>query len=170
MSFCFSVDGLPWDIPCRIERTAAMTASEISGLLLDKSYFNDVLGTYLRYDITVVVPKGYESAYDALYEKLTEPVDAHAFVLPYNSGTITVTGRVENVRDVWRRVPGGGNCWVGTAFTVAANHPTKELSLGEVITRGASPLPSGEAVQTGASYTYTSDGWAPIADADATAY
>jgi hypothetical protein len=37
----FVLDGMSWDIPCDIERIAEMKASEISGMLLDKSYFND---------------------------------------------------------------------------------------------------------------------------------
>ena len=45
----FSVDGVQWDVPCRIVRTAEIAASEISGMLLDRTYFNDVLGTWMRY-------------------------------------------------------------------------------------------------------------------------
>ena len=39
----WSIDGLEWNVPCQIERTSEMTPSEISGMLLDKSYFNDVV-------------------------------------------------------------------------------------------------------------------------------
>ena len=53
----FTVDGVEWNIPCTIERTAEITASEISGLLLNRNYFNDVLGTYMRYTISIAIPK-----------------------------------------------------------------------------------------------------------------
>ena len=170
MSVIFTIDGMQWTVPCKIERTAEMKPSEISGMLLDKSWFNDVLGTYMRYDVTIAVPLGMESVYAAIYEKLTEPVDGHSFVLPYNNGTVTVTGRVTNVRDVWRRTAGGGNYWAGTAFTVIANHPTKTMSLSQVLARGFSPLPEASEALTGASFQYTSEGWTVIPDANDVAY
>lgn len=166
----FIIDGTRWPYPCKITRTAEMTASEISGLLLDKSYFNDVIGTYMRYEVSIAVPVRQQSIYTTVYELLTNPVDAHNFILPYNQGTIEITGRVTSVVDDYVRFPGGGVSWKGTRFTVIANHPTKEMSLGEVLTRGASPLPAAESVQTGASYTYTSEGWETISDADANLY
>lgn len=165
----FIIDGMRWDVPCKIERSAEIRASEISGILLDKSYFNDVIGTYMSYTVSVAVPFGREADYNTIYEYLTNPVDGHAFILPYNSGTIEITGRVASVKDTWYKV-GDGNYWEGCRFTVIANHPTKEMSLGEVLTRGASPLPAAESVQTGASYTYTSEGWETINDADTNGY
>ena len=34
----FSVDGMEWNFPVDIERVAEVTASEISGMLLNKTY------------------------------------------------------------------------------------------------------------------------------------
>ena len=103
----FSVDGIQWTLPCDIERTAEMEASEISGMLLNKQYFNDVIGTYLRYTVRIVVPFGGEAEYSQLYEILTDPVDAHSFVLPYNRDNISITGRVERISDIYKRLPNG---------------------------------------------------------------
>lgn len=168
----FSIDGVQWNVPCRIERAAEIRASEISGMLLDKSWFNDVLGTYLQYTVSVAVPPQRRDDFDVIYEKLTDPVDAHSFVLPYNGGAVTITGRVTDVTDTFVRLPGGGQYWKGTRFTVIANHPSKALSLSQVLARGRSPLPEMSEVQTGDLYVYTSSGWqkADYADADATYY
>ena len=166
----FSIDGMTWGYPCKITRTAEMTASEISGLLLDKSYFNDVIGTYMSYDVTIAIPVGRESQYATIYEALTSPVDGHAFILPYNSGMVEITGRVASVTDDYVRLPGGGIAWKGTRFTVVANHPTKEMSLDEVITRGAAPLPGGGSASMGSTYTYTAQGWEELNNADTTGY
>lgn len=162
----FTIDGMTWDYPCKITRKAEMTASEISGLLMDKSYFNDVIGTYMSYDVTIAIPVGRESEYLTIYEALTNPVDGHAFVLPYDGGMISITARVASVTDDYIRLPGGGITWKGTRFTVVANHPTKTMSLDEVITRGASPLPEASSVNVGAVYQYTSGGWTELDDAD----
>lgn len=155
----FTIDGLQWDVACQVIRTAEITASEISGLLLDKTYFHDVLGTWMRYEVHVAVPLGRESDVTALYEALTAPVEGHTFLLPYNEETITVTGRVESVTDNWYPRPGGGSYWEGCTFTVLGNAPTKAMTLTEVITRGRLPVPSVPNVQEGTSYTYTENGW-----------
>ena len=169
----FSVDGLAWDIPCDIERVSEVSSSEISGLLLDKTYFNDVLGTYMRYDITLAVPVGDEGKYAAIYEQLTAPQEGHDFVLPYNSGTINLHGRVEQVSDVYVRMPGGGTHWRGIKVTVAANHPSKTVTLQEAIAYGGVPLvPGGETAAVGDRYMFTAAGWTPVQydDADEKGY
>lgn len=155
----FSVDGLSWNIPCSIERTAEVTPSEISGMLLDKTYFNDVIATYMRYSVSIAVPFGSMNDYVAIYEKLTEPVEGHTFTFPYNEETITVTGRVESVTDALFLPSGGGQHWRGIKFSVLANVPTKTLTLQQVITRGRQPMPGVANVTEGTSYTYTENGW-----------
>ena len=168
----FTVDGMQWDMPCDIERTAEMTPSEISGMLLNKQYFNDVIGTYLRYSVTIVVPKGREDQYTRLYEILTDPVDAHSFVMPYNRGNITITGRVENVSDIYKRLMGGGRIWRGVRFEVISNTPTKTHSLGEVVTRGLAPMPDIGGAQIGILYQFDGTSWveADIENVDNKAY
>lgn len=157
----FTVDGMHWTFPCDIERVAEITASELSGMLLNKNYFNDVIGTYLAYTITIVVPIGAESEYAKLYDILTEPVDAHAFILPYNQGSINITGRVQNVSDVYRRMADGSIHWKGIKFSVISNAPSKTYTLGQVLTRGLSPMPDIEGAPLNAVYQYNGQNWVP---------
>lgn len=158
----FTVDGMQWDFPCDIDRTAEMTASEISGMLLNKQYFNDVIGTFLRYSITLVVPFGSRDAYTQLYEILTQPVDAHSFTLPYNGGQITITGRVTQISDVYKRLPGGAVHWRGIKFEVVANAPTKTHTLGEAIQRGLAPMPEIGGAITGVLYRFNGSDWEQV--------
>lgn len=158
----FSVDGLVWDIPCTIEREAEVKASDISGLMLDGLYFNDVLGTYMSYTVKLAVPNAKMDEYIAIYEALTAPVDRHAFVLPYNNTTIELTARVENVSDVYVRLPNGGTAWRGISFTIIANHPSKYMQLGEVLSVGIAPFPPISSPSIGDTYTYTADGWVKV--------
>lgn len=162
----FSVDGTPWDVGCTVNRAAELKASDISGLMLDKSYFNDVIGTYMQYEIRLAVPFGQIDRYAYLYEILTDPVDGHSFVFPYGTGTVQVTGRVSNVSDVYVRMPNGKQHWRGIQFTVTANHPTKKKELGEVISMGMAPLPSEFTADVGSTYQYSDDGWIEVNDAD----
>lgn len=168
----FTVDGMLWDFPCDIDRTSEMTASEISGMLLNKQYFNDVIGTYLRYTVTLVVPFGKENQYSRLYEILTDPVDAHTFVMPYNRGNITITGRVENINDLYIKMPDGNVHWKGITFDVASNAPTKTHTLGEAIQRGLAPMPEVGGAQTGVLYEFDGSSWQEVdlENADEKAY
>lgn len=168
----FSIDGLTWDVPCTVERTANITPSEISGMLLDKSYFNDVLGTYMEYTVQVAVPFGREDDWNTIYEALTAPVDGHTCVFPYNGSTINITGRVESVQDGWVRMPQSHNYWKAIRFTVISNAPSKTMSLSQVIARGRSPLPEIATAQVGDLVECTANGWVPAeyGDADTTSY
>lgn len=162
----FSIDGVLWDLPCDITRTAEMKASELSGIMLDKTYFNDVLGTYMRYDVKIVVPIGSEMRYNQLYEMLSEPVSGHEFYLPYANGMITVNGHVEKVKDLYAQLPGGDLHWRGISFSIISNHPSKTMSLGEVVSIGLESLPNTSSVDVGSAYIYTINGWEQMVNAD----
>jgi hypothetical protein len=154
----WSIDGSNWDVPCTIEREAEVTASEVSGMLLNKQYFNDVIGTFMRYTISLAIPIGMESDYKYIYELLTQPVDAHAFVFPYNDGYINLTGRVEVVSDKYYRGVNNANGWKGIKFTVIANHPSKEQNLSDAISRGITPMPIMQHIDDGEVFVYDG-GW-----------
>ena len=169
----FTVDGVQWSIPCDITRTAKMTASDISGVMLNKQYFNDVLGTYMQYEISIC-PNPHEMGdYHSLFEILSQPVDGHQFALPYNNETIEITGRVSDISDIYVRMPGGAVYWKGTSFTVTSNAPSKTESLSTTISRGMTPLPDVYDAEIGDNYIMTVNGWewfADYPDADSMAF
>lgn len=115
-----TIDGFEYDFPCDIEREAEVKSSELSGMLLNKNYYNDPLATYMKYTITVAIPINQMAAYAELYEILTDPVASHTFTLPYNTGSLTFVGRVEVVSDKYYK-----GIWRGTQFTAIANEPIK---------------------------------------------
>lgn len=157
------IDGFKWPVPCDVERVADMTPSEISGMMLDKSYFNDVIGTYMKYDVSLAVPPVMENLYSTLYETLTDPVDGHSFVMPHNQTLITVTGRVESVQDALVYSATKKQYWKSIRFSVISNYPSKVDELGNVIARGRSPMPEDVELPIGAVYQLTDDGWYPFA-------
>ena len=167
----FSIDGVTWDFPCTIERTAEVTPSEISGMMLNKTYFNDVLGTWMKYTVGIAIPKGHESEYTTIYEALSDPVSYHDFILPYNYSKegLPLRGRINVISDTYVRLPNGNQTWRKTKFEVIANNPSKEPVLGKV---GFSPLPDSAQVPIGSIYEFTSSGWeeADFGDGDNTYY
>lgn len=157
----FSVDGITWDYPCQIERTAELKASDLSGLMLNLEYFNDAQGTWMKYVVTLAVPFGHEDDYYAIYEQLTQPVDGHQFIMPYNNSDIELTARVLQVSDALVRMPGEKRYWKGTSFEIASNHPSKIATLSETLMRGRTPWPDLAVVSIGDTYVYTANGWEP---------
>lgn len=155
----FIVDSTTWEYPCDISRAAEVRASDVSGMMLDGSYYNDVLGTFMEYTVKIAVPLNRRDQYSALYELLTDPVEGHTFVLPYNQGTVEITGRVENVSDVYVRLPNGALTWRGIQFTVLANSPTKALTNAQVYQRGRLMLPEMAAHNEGDTWVWSEGKW-----------
>jgi hypothetical protein len=158
----FSIDGITWDIPCDITRVSEITASNISGILMDGTYFNDVIGTYLSYTVKLAVPLNMMQAYARLYETLTQAVEGHDFVFPYNRSTAEVHGRVTNISDVYVRMPNNGIHWTGIQFQVISNIPAKRQTLTGAINRGIPVEPDVSEPQIGDTYTYTENGWVAV--------
>lgn len=118
------------------------------------------------------MPPYHQDTYAEFLDVLSDPVDGHSFILPYDQGEITITGRVQPISDEYEKLPGGKRFWKGTTFSIIANHPSKEMSLDKVLARGRTPLPEISEVQRGDMYTYTSTGWVKtvFTDADAVYY
>lgn len=168
----FLVDNIQWEFPCDIERTAEIVSSDISGMMMDTRYFNDVIGTYMKYTVTIVVPFGKENEYSQLYQVLSDPLADHGFEFPYNESTIYFFGRITNIKDVYRKLPDGTIHWRGIQFDAIANHASRTRSLDDVLTRGLTPLPDIAGAKEGVLYIYNGSSWVEITydDADGKAY
>lgn len=168
----FTLDGMQWPVPCDIARESEIRQSDISGMLLDRTIFTDILGTYMRYTVRFEVPFGSESTYNALYELLSDPVSDHTFILPYGDSWLTMTGTIENVQDRWIRMPGGGNHWAGATFDAVGANPVKYMTLDEAIARSTVQWPDVEDVEVGDMYKYNGAAWERVVyrNADLIAY
>lgn len=154
------LDGIVWDVTPKIKRTSRVKSSDLSGDMMDGSYFNDVLGQYVDFEVEIGVPWYYNGGkYADFYEALTAPVDGHTLIMPYNEGMMQFTVRVEVVEDEYVRRPGGRNYWRNTTAKFIANGPTRYMDLDEVLTRGRAPLPDLGAGEIGDTWSYTSSGW-----------
>lgn len=162
----FTIDGLTWRVPCKVQRVAEIRPSEISGMMLDRSWFNDVIGTYMQYTVSIAVPLNERDEYAQIYEALTNPMDGHAMTLPYNGGTIQITARIERVQDALVRLQGGSSYWKEIQFTAISNYPTKAMRLGEVVVTGREPFPAVSEPAEGAKYEYHNGMWVPGIDYD----
>lgn len=170
----WSIDGIEWNYPCTIKREAEITSSDISGLMLNRTYFNDVVGTYMRYTVAIAVPRGEEADYSSIYEKLSDPDSYHEFNLPYSyrAEGITFNGMVRNVNDEYVRVAGDSHTWRKTEFDVIAVTPTKTYTDGDIQNYGLAPYPDVPSPEVGTLFEYTEYGWEQrlYSDADEVSY
>lgn len=123
-----TIDSITYNLPCSITRTATVKSSDLSGDLLDGSYYNDVIGTYLQYDVSIAVPTGMEAVYADLFEVLSSPVSEHTVTLPYNQTTKTFKCKIETISDKFYRREGTTNIWRGITFTCTGTEPIKQPS------------------------------------------
>lgn len=154
-----TIDGVNYDVKCSVRRQADVRDTEISGELLDGSYFHDVAGTYFDYEISFLYPLYDKDKYAAIYEVLTKPVDGHSFVLPYNNSTITLTAKVDTLADELLEFETGTKYWRSLVFRLISNAPSKTMSLSQVLLRGRAPLPDVATPAQGTTYTWDGTTW-----------
>lgn len=167
------IDGVEYDVKCRITREAEIRATDISGPMLNGVEFTDIHGTYMAYGVEFTYPLYSQGKYAQIYEALTQPVPTHVFVLPYNTGYIELTARVELVSDELVEMESGRTFWRDLQFDIIGIAPTKRISLDEAIARGLPALPDVAIPNIGDTYTWTVDGWeltAEYLDADNLSY
>lgn len=120
-----TVDGITYDIFTSIKRQVEIKESDLSGMLLDRSYHRDIVGSYLQYTISLAIPRGSEAQYSQLFEILSNPVTSHTFILPYNQGDKQIEGMVKTVSDEYYREINGTVIWRKVTFTVIDKEPYK---------------------------------------------
>lgn len=169
----FTVDSITWPYPCDITRSTEMRQSSVSGMMLDGSYFSDVEGTFYNFTVKIAVPFTARQSYNSLRNVLTDPVAEHTFVLPDETGTLTVIGYIQNVNDVYVRMSDGTSYWKGIMFDIQASRPTRYLTLAQASAGTRAIFPDAAEHSEGDSWTWTNGRWelsASYPDADTTKY
>lgn len=122
-----TVDGVTYNIATSIKREVEIRESDLSGMLLDRSYHRDIVGSYLQYTISLAIPRGSEQEYSQLFEVLSNPVESHTFILPYNQGDKQVEGMVNSISDEYYKATDNGQVviWRKISFVITSKEPYK---------------------------------------------
>lgn len=168
----WSIDGVEWNIPCQVIRTAEIKSTDISGMMMNGVWYNDVIGTYMQYEVAIAVPITMRDEYYAVYEILTQPVPYHEFILPYNAEVVTFNGRIESISDEYVYMGEDNNWWKGVRFTVISSTPSKVATADGIINYGLPQIPYAIDPEIGDYYQFTASGWvlADVYEADEVAY
>ena len=120
------VDGTKYNFPCDISRKARIVSSDVSGMLMNNTEYNDALATYYDYTIKIAIPITDMNIYATFFEQVTAPVPSHTFTFPYNQGTKDIVAKVESISDRYFREVNGVQVWRSVQLNIHALKPSKE--------------------------------------------
>lgn len=122
-----AVDSVWYNFPCDISRKARIVSSDVSGMLMNNTEYNDALATYYDYTIKLAIPiDDMKNTYTAFFEAVTAPVPSHTFTFPYNQGTKDIVAKVESISDRYFREVNGVQVWRSVQLNIHALRPSKE--------------------------------------------
>jgi hypothetical protein len=125
------VDGINYDVRIRtgdLARGASILDGENAGRLKSGGMVLDTIGTFYNYTLTFLRSGNNVTAYDALYEVLTDPTNReHTIIVPYGQGTITYKAYVATIRDQLMKVRTGVQYWNNMEVSFTAMAPQRTL-------------------------------------------
>lgn len=92
------IDGKLFDIPLVSIKRAADFLDKYAERTEDGDIKRELIGVYINYQMSFGTIDD-DATYDALWDKLTEPVEFHDFTLPTTGGTYSFRGYISGVSD-----------------------------------------------------------------------
>jgi len=123
----FTLDGIeyPEARVTKLARLFSVLDGPNAGRVMTGDMVRDIIGTYCNYSIEIEVAEGDISAYDALYEAITAPVDSHALTAPYGQTVFAFDAYVTNGEDELLSMESGRNKWGHLSFNFIAMSPRR---------------------------------------------
>ena len=129
MAIGLIVDGRSYNVhvvPDSVKRIAELLEGPLADDMLSGRRERDLKGTRIGYQLHIEPVWTDPTDYDALFDALSDPVDAHTLVLPYGQTTITFEAMVDRVEDTLIGKANGVNRWHGLILTITPQSPQKE--------------------------------------------
>ena len=121
----FSIDGMEFDIPAvGIKREAAFL-DKFATRTENGDLQREVIGVYYNYTLTFPSLNLDVEEYARLWDKVTEPVEFHNFVVPGSTGPYSFTGYITVSGDELKRVHNNKNYWGGLSIKFIAKSPAR---------------------------------------------
>ena len=86
----------------------------------------DLVGTKFTYTMEIEPDPRYQSDYDALYDKLSDPVASHTITVPYGQTSLTYGAMIESGSDTYKGEFAAQRRWGGLTVTFKAISVQKE--------------------------------------------
>lgn len=122
------IDGTEYNV--RVVYGSLARAFEIveganAGASLTGARIRDIVGTAFSYSLQVEPVPNAAADYDALYEKLAEPVDTHTVELPYGQTTLKFDAIIEAAADTFSGTVAGVKKWNGLTLNFNPEEPQR---------------------------------------------
>lgn len=119
-----SIDGVSFDIPLiSIKRTADFL-DKYANRTEDGDLKRDLIGVYFNYQLNIGTIDDADT-YELLWNKLTEPVEFHDFLLPDLKGTYSFRGYISSVSDEIEKVLSTGAQFKGLTCKFTSKKPAR---------------------------------------------
>lgn len=102
------IDGIRYDVPVQEVKRKADVLDKYASRTENGGLKRKLIGVYFNYDI-VFGDTVNTSAYNALFDKLTEPEEFHEITVPGSDGDYTFTAYISKVSDEMRAQYAGRN-------------------------------------------------------------
>lgn len=125
------VDGTTYRV--RIVYNSLVRAFELregpnAGDMLSGRRERDLIGTKYTYTMEIEPDPRYQSDYDALYDKLSDPVASHTITVPYGQTSLTYGAMIESGSDTYKGKLAAQQRWGGLTVAFKAITVQKEAS------------------------------------------
>lgn len=122
------IDGTTFNIPVVSCIRKAEFLDKFAQRTNDGKLHRELIGVYFNYQLKLGSILN-RSAYEALWDKLTEPAEFHTVTVPDESGAgnnYTYTAYFSNVGDEVRKTGSGGNYFKGLTVNFIAQKPARK--------------------------------------------
>lgn len=120
----FVMDGIEYNIDViSLERSFTVMDSSKANRTQSGEMYRDPVGTYYNYTMTVAERDGDPDSLDAFWDAVSQPVDSHVCVFPYNQETLTQRMYVTSGKQQIRRINERNTSWGDISLNFIAMIP-----------------------------------------------
>ncbi len=123
------VDGITYDIPVVSLKRTGDFLDKYAKRTEDGVLHRKLIGVYYNYSLQLGSSRTVSApVYQALWDKLTEPVEFHTVVVPDSDRTYTFTAYFSNVGDELKKQKDNRNYWQNLTVDFTAQSPARTPS------------------------------------------
>ena len=121
----FSIDGEEFNIPLVALKREASVLDKYATRTEGGDLQREIIGVYYNYTLTFPELNLDPAEYARLWDKITEPVEFHDFVVPSSMGTFAFTGYITTTGDALKRTKNDVHYWGGLSIKFIAKAPAR---------------------------------------------
>lgn len=120
-----TIDGVVYNVPVISLKRSADFLDKFAERTIDGKLHRELIGVYYNYQIQFGRAPTI-AAYNALWDKLTEPEEFHTVIVPDEEGTRTFSAYFSNIKDEMVRWSDDGNYFKRLTVNFIARQPARK--------------------------------------------